>query len=159
MKRKIIIAIGAVIAVASILVFLFFKFFHLTIPELKEFTRSEKEYIKKASKNMECEVIVDKSYAVEVNNQSHGTLYLTFDCTGKKDGICNRDSAFVSTVIHPIANSFEKVMDKRRQYDSLIILVISMNRQTPGMEYESCKKSFSFLLDDMTKYTYAENHD
>lgn len=126
----------------------------MDIPAIRDLTKAEAEFVKQSTDALECEVTVDKDYNVIVKKLSRGHLYINLDFTHAKRNVCMEDSSTIASIAIPMAEGFEKVMDKRNQYDSLTLAVFSMNDSTQGLELETCSQSFTFYLNDLTKYTY-----
>ena len=127
-----------------------------TVKELREFTKEEQAYLETQKFYNDCEIIVDKDYNVVVNDSSRGHLYLRLEYASSKNKLCLADSSEVAKIILPFAVGFEKIMDKRSKYDSLTIETSIMNRETEGMEFQTCGKYFHFDLNNIKKFKYEE---
>lgn len=104
----------------------------------------------------ECKILVDKDYEVIHNNSKNGHLYIRLDFAKSNCRICNLDSTKITDIIIPFAIGFKKIMDRRKDYDSLTIEASEMQRETKGMEYLSCGKLFDFELNNLTNFKYKE---
>ena len=127
-----------------------------SLEKYRKLTREEKAYIESQSFFNDCEITFEKDYNVIQNDSSNGLLYIRLEFASSKNKLCLYDSAHVAKIILPFAKGFEKIMDKRLQYDSLKIETSIMNRETKGMEFQTCGKYFEFNLNNMKSFKYRE---
>jgi hypothetical protein len=137
-------------------VVLMFFFLSCSLKKYRELTQEEQTFIKSQTFYNDCKITVEKDHNVIDNDSFNGHLYIIIDFSNSKTPLCSLDSAKITQKIVPFVTGFEKIMDKRKFYDSIHVEASIMNRKTKGMEYLSCGKFFNFSLNNLKKFKYRE---
>ncbi len=156
MKKTLLYVIAIFIGLAIISIAIMTVMYIYSPYRLRAPTSAEQKFIDSLSKKLQCKVRIDKSVDVVRRNLPHGTLYIQLDFTDRDNDICSKDSSALSPVILPVASSFLKIMDKKNQYDTIIISAEIWDRHIERSETQVCGKNFMFNIKNGLTFTYQE---